>query len=251
MAGPGRRWAEGLVDPALDLLLGSRCVACERPGRAWCAACALAHGDPVHRVRPEPPPGVGRVVAAGPYAAGWRALVIAHKERGVLALARPLGDLLANAVEDLVPGAGSGAGGDGVPLLLVPAPSRASAVRARGHDATARTTRVAARVLRGRGGDVVAGRALRLSSRAGDQAGLDAAARWANLDGAVRTDPWRLPAARRRVAGPPARAVVVCDDVVTTGATLAQAVGTLRAAGLPVLGAATVAAAGPGPGAPM
>jgi len=68
-----------------------------------------------------------------------------------------------------------------------------------------------------------------------DQAGLDAGQRARNLAGALRVRAWRGPA-------PPV--VVVVDDLVTTGASLAEAARALCAGGLPVLGAAVVAATG-------
>ena len=81
-----------------------------------------------------------------------------------------------------------------------------------------------------------------LATRPGvaDQSGLDAAARAANLHGALRVRPGPL----RRLAGgvPEIAGAVVCDDVVTTGATLVEAQRALRAVGVPVLGSATVAA---------
>jgi predicted amidophosphoribosyltransferase len=70
-----------------------------------------------------------------------------------------------------------------------------------------------------------------------DQAGLDAPARAANLAGSMFCPTARL----RRVAGRRLH-VVVCDDVMTTGATAREAQRALQAVGLGVAGIATVAA---------
>ena len=67
----------------------------------------------------------------------------------------------------------------------------------------------------------------------------DATARAANLAGALRAHP---PALRRlALAGRPVH-VLVCDDVLTTGATAAEAQRALRDVGLPPLGVVAVAA---------
>ena len=63
-----------------------------------------------------------------------------------------------------------------------------------------------------------------------DQSGLAREQRWRNLEGAFRA---------RSVPG---AAVILADDIVTTGATLAEATRACRAAGGVVLGCATVAA---------
>ena len=147
----------------------------------------------------------------------------------------PLADLLSRAasaaIVDAVP--------DGVPVVLAPVPSRPATVRARGHDPTWTITRGAAARLRRAGHDVRAVRLLRLRVRVEDQAGLDAAARAANLTGSMAC-PTR--ALRRLAMRAPQGLVVVCDDVLTTGATAREAQRALEASGLTVLAVATAAA---------
>jgi predicted amidophosphoribosyltransferase len=156
-------------------------------------------------------------------------MVVGHKERRLLALTRPLGDLLAVSARAAVAPA--------APLLLVPVPSRPAAVRARGHDPTLAMTRRAARVLGAADHEVAVARLLRTRAGVADQAGLDAAQRHANLAGSMAC---RAGAVRRQ-AGRRAH-VVVCDDVITTGATAREAQRALEAAGVPVRAVATVAA---------
>jgi predicted amidophosphoribosyltransferase len=207
-----------LLAAAVDLVLPGVCAGCGSPGEQVCPGCAgrLEAGRP-HRATPDPcPPGLPRTYAAVPYDAVVRGLLVAHKERGRLRLGQPLGALLAGAVLQMRPGE----------VVLVPVPSSRAAVRARGHDHALRLARAAA----GSAGLVAA--ALLVPTRVvADQAGLDTAARAANLAGAL--------AVRRPLAGLP---VVVVDDVVTTGATLVEAARALRAGGARVLGAAVVAA---------
>lgn len=226
-----------LADGFVDLVLGSRCVGCARPGRALCPACWTALPDVATPHGPTPPPaGMVPTFAVGDYDAVLRALVLAHKEHHVLALTRPLGRLLARSVraalEDAaaLPAAG--------PVLLVPVPSRPAVVRRRGHDATHAMTRAAARTL---GPGVRVARLVRVRPGAGlvDQAGLGVAARAANLAGTLTA-----PAGVVRKVGErcPRAHVVLCDDVLTTGATLREAQRALGAAGVAVHAAATVAA---------
>ena len=75
---------------------------------------------------------------------------------------------------------------------------------------------------------------LRLARATADQAGLDAVGRAANLAGAMVVRPGA------GVLG--SHAVLVVDDVVTTGSTLAEAVRAVRSTGSRVVGTAVVAA---------
>ncbi|MCW2571622.1 MAG: utilization protein GntX [Frankiales bacterium] len=211
----------------LDLVLPQPCAGCGAPA-AWCSSCAhlLAEAarSPLGETRPDPvPQGFPRAAAAAVYDGAVRAAVLAHKERGRLALVRPLGQALAAAVVALDPPRG---------FVLAAVPSSRIAVRQRGHDHALRLARSAARALGGPGRPVRVLPLLRPSRRVVDQSGLDAAARAANLAGGFQVC--------RQV--PPGTCVVVVDDVVTTGATLAEATRALTAAGVAVHGAATVAA---------
>ncbi|MEU5163512.1 phosphoribosyltransferase family protein [Streptomyces sp. NPDC020875] len=250
------------------LVLPAACGGCGVPRTPLCEECAAElYGSPARRVRPDPvPPGLPVVCAAAPYADAVRAVLLAHKERGDLGLARPLGIALAGAVRAVVsgpdpsavrsvpgrcdgvrgpgrptgpygtpgtggtrrtrgPGRTGGEGGArGGPLLLVPVPSARAAVRARGHDAARRIALAAAGELRRTGTDAVVLPVLRQCRPVADQAGLTARERVVNLTGALRA----ADTAVRLSAG---GTVVLVDDLITTGASLTEAVRALRTAG--------------------
>lgn len=219
-------------DDWLDLVLGSACVACEKPGRLVCPECGRALPTGAVRVRPSPcPDGLAPCHAAAEYADPVRRMILLHKERGVFGLAEPLGRLLAGPVR--------AAAGRDARTLLVPVPSRPAVVRARGHDPLLRITRVAAGLVRSDPHDVVVVPMLRQRDVVADQAGLDAVERSANLAGrfAVRSRALRA-LARSRV---PVTAIV-CDDVLTTGSTAREAQRALESVGVPVAAICCVAA---------
>jgi len=221
------------VLPALrDLLTGAACAGCGRPGHLACAGCEASVSTPARPARPTPcPPGLAPAWAVGEYADLLRALVLGHKERRQLGLRRPLGRLLARSVV-------AAAGRPGGVVVLVPVPSRRRTVRARGHDPTLAMTRAAAACLRRRGYDVVVARLLTVGPVL-DQAGLDAQQRAANLAGSMGCSSVALARLARRVGR--AR-FVVCDDVLTSGATAREAQRALAGSGVPVAGIAVVAA---------
>jgi predicted amidophosphoribosyltransferase len=224
------RWLVPVRDAFVDLVLGGRCAGCERPGVTLCGSCReLLRSVTPFRAWPDPPPaGLPPPTACAPYADQLRRLIIAHKEEARYALAGPLGATLATAVRSAL---GSRFHG----VWLCPVPSARSTVRKRGHDPLRRITKAAARALRGQGLDARVADALTVVRRPDDQAGLSAEQRAANLAGVF--------AARSRWAdrltGKP---VLLVDDVITTGSTLAEASRALESRGIPVLGCAVLAA---------
>jgi predicted amidophosphoribosyltransferase len=162
------------------------------------------------------------VHAAAPYEDEVRAVLLAHKERGVLMLAGPLGVTLAGTVRaGLGPG---GASGSEAPVLLVPVPSARWAVRARGHDPARRIALAAASELRRTGMPARVLAVLRQRRAVADQSGLNSRQRLDNLAGALEV----AAGGARLLAG--AGRVVLVDDLMTTGASLTEAARALRAA---------------------
>src|SRR5205823_5713634 len=144
--------------------------------------------------------------AVAAYAGVARSLLLAHKEDGVVALRRPLGEALARALA-------AAAAGTAGPVQVVAVPSSRAARRRRGDDVVAALVREGVRVARAGGCPVHALPALRHVRRVADSAGLGAGARAANLAAAfgLRRGADRLV---------PGAAVVLADDLITTGATL-------------------------------
>lgn len=293
----GPTWWGGLRgvwrDDLPDVVFGSACVGCARPGRALCRACARPLTATPRRVRPDPEPaGLPPTWAIAGYAGAVRAAIAAHKERGNRTAAAALAVALARALHAAAgaearagpdlgggdssggdPGGGPDGGGgdvDGLgadagavtadPILVVPVPTTPAAVRRRGDAPLTRLGRRSLTVVwsatrrlppeTGETGETGGAReagprlrwapVLRVVRRLADQAGLDARARAANLAGAfaARDGPVRSLVAPS-LAG---RTVVLLDDVLTTGATLAEAARAVREAGGVVRGAAVVAA---------
>ena len=192
-----------------ELAFPAECAGCGRAGVVLCLTCTPRRPP----IRTTAADGLC-VSAAADYDGGLRAALLAYKERGRRDLAAPLGALLGRATADL----------DGV---LIPVPSAPEAVRRRGGDHVRRLALTAARAT-----DRSVEAAVELRRTVRDSAGLGIAARRANLAGAFTARPPIRPGDR----------AVLVDDIITTGATLAEAARALSCAGWSLAGAAVVAA---------
>ncbi len=213
------------------LVVPVRCAGCAAVDVRLCPACAGWLAGPVLRLRPRSWGERAPVLAGCWYRGPVRELVSAWKDRGRLdlteVLARPLTEALA-----LVPDRGHRSGR----LVLVPVPSSAAARRRRGADMVHALSCAAAAGLRDRREQPVRViPALRHRRAVLDQSGLDAAARRTNLEDAfgLRRGAGRLLSGAQ---------VVLVDDVVTTGASLAAAAAVVRACGGEVRAGCTVTA---------
>ena len=195
-----------------SLLLGSCCLICGSPAMACCSACRerISERQP-HQVRRS-----GLQVptwAANAYRPELARLIPAFKDDGAWLLSRFLSRRLAAAVAACEPPAGT---------ILVPVPSRPAAIRRRGIDHTWMLARLAARelglkasrLLRRRGG----GPAQRSQGRVGRER---------------LSETWFL---GRSCRSP----VIVVDDVVTTGTSLAVSCAALRHGGTMVIATAVI-----------
>lgn len=204
-----------------DLLLGAQCPVCGIGSAAVCGVC-------IRDLRPEPfmaiagpPP----VISAGHHDGTVRQVLVAWKEQPALALTGIVAHMLAVSVCVLAAEADS--------VQLVPIPGTRRSRRARGVHLMGVLAQQTSRLLQTVGLNASVNKGLYLHRQTLDQRGLGAADRRANLRGAFRAVPLR---GRQRPA------VIVVDDVVTTGATLNEAFRALQLVETSVLGAATISA---------
>ena len=260
-----------------EVLMPRTCPCCAVPvaygaGSPLCEAClpqlrsALAKVERVYALQPLDVAVVPEVRAASRYEGIMPRALLALKNAGRTDLLPLLGEGLARSVYELlrahrvelqsVPGSSISSVGTStapVEVLLIPAPSSAQSVRRRGYAPANLLVQEAARQLnqrlpasvRVRAVDVIgyAPRSRRgsgvsiisdaISGAQNEQKSLGAVGRAERMHGALRVMEPALCA--NRVS-------IVCDDVVTTGATASEMVRVLQESGSRVLGVCAVAA---------
>jgi ComF family protein len=215
----------------LEFALPARCPGCGAEGPPICATCAsaldarleVAAGIAIGLPSDVPPP-LLQLEWCAPFTGLIRDALHELKYAGEKRLAIPLGAAIARRWRK------AGAGGD----VLVPVPVHAERARTRGYDQAELIARAAGREL-----ELPCASILERARATSAQFDLNRSARATNVDGAFRLRP-----RTDGLADPlPLRGhwVILIDDVVTTGSTLAACAAPLLAAGAIGVSAATVA----------
>lgn len=198
----------------LAVLAPIECSGCGAVDRSLCPGCRSELVGAPHPIDY----GALRVWSALEYSGVVRQVLAAYKDAGRTDAARPLAAALARAMSAAlaaVPEASAGR------IELATIPSTRSAMRRRGYRPV--------ELLLGKAG-LRASHPVRAVRQSDDQASLGRIERQANRAGSLRSP--------TSLAG---RDFLIVDDIVTTGATLAEAARAITAAGGEVLAAATLA----------
>lgn len=210
--------AAALSDLALSVLAPPRCAACDEPiamRSVFCRACAST------LQAASPHDGVAIAVAPFIYGGAVATALTRFKYEARPDLARPLSHLLLRATRTLA---------HDPPDVVVPVPLHPSRLAERAYNQASLLARPVAADLHADFSPL----ALARTRDTPRQAHLDRAARSQNVDGAFRV---------RRASHVCGRRVLVVDDVVTTGATLAACTHALLDAGARDVRSAVVARA--------
>lgn len=238
------RFTDRLAGAAADLLslaVPVDCVCCGAEDRALCIPCdrrIRRFTAAPFRAESGAPALVDvdglvllPVVAAGVYREELAQALLSFKRHGQQQLKRSLGRALGGAVRAATEGAGE--------ICLVPVPTSTKAYLNRGFSPVHLLLGGAAQQLGGLAvADVLAKAGGSVLQLPGGQKGLGRGARAQRVRGSMRV----TRRGHARVAG--LRCVII-DDVLTTGATLAEAARVLHAAGAQVAGAVVLAATRP------
>ena len=206
-----------------EIIFPSRCIGCSRLGISICSECRRHwHPHIYHRAvisnRESFP-----VISAVQYSPIASRVLLSAKEAQIKAADDLIISGLTHSLKHFISRYGSG--------TLIYIPSRKSATRKRGRNFLLEITSAASKET---GLSII--EPLVHNRKVRDQSQLNSTQRVANLSGAFSVP---------NFLGNTQGKIIVIDDLITTGATLAEAIRALRTAGFAVLGAVTTCTAKP------
>ncbi|QQG42551.1 MAG: ComF family protein [Candidatus Giovannonibacteria bacterium] len=221
----------------LDLFFPQKCVSCSKPGETLCAACRSALFRPggqclvcgfrnndgkicrEHRL------GKLKILWAGRYDGALKDAVWNLKYKNRKALAEPLAKMLFQKFSEMFPTALPSQGGDfkNENFIIVPVPLHKNKLRRRGFNQAELLARGFSKLSNIQ---LLTGSLLKIKETPAQVDVQNRETRLKNLDGAFSADSEKLTA-----YGVGHKAIILIDDVSTTGATLIHASAALQRAG--------------------
>lgn len=215
-----------------DLIFPSRCIGCSQLGISICSNCRSSW-HPHTYFREVIVEGISYpVISSVQYSPVASRVLLSAKESNIAAADKLLIDAISHSLSHFIKRFGG--------RTLVAIPSRRSATRKRGRNFLCEITSEVAKISENR--ISFSDTQLLVHSRSvKDQSALNSKQRVSNVSGALVV-PSKF---KSRIGGGNIGPLIIVDDLITTGATLAEAIRALRAAGFEVKGAVTGAVAKP------
>ena len=211
-----------------ELIFPSRCIGCSQLGISICSICRKNWHPHIYKRGLKVLGNDYPVISSIEYSPIASRVLMKSKESNHIAADQLLIKAIAHSLQYFLKNYGSGD--------LVAIPSRISATRKRGRNFMQEITRSVANL------ESLEYQELLHHKRAvRDQSQLNSQQRLSNVAGAFSAKTNLAAAAGRGNTEP----LIIVDDLVTTGATLAEAIRALRTAGFTVIGAVTGAVANP------
>ncbi len=183
----------------LQLLYPERCVGCSGSSGLLCKQCSREWSRPIHnRIENIP------LVSSAYYSRSISHIVLRAKENNDSRARRVLANSIATFIEN--------------ESIVIPIPSSKSSNRRRGYDHALLLAREVARLC-----ESTVWNGLYVTRRVKDQTALSHAQRFTNLSGSYALS-------QQIIGNAPSQKIVLIDDLVTTGASLREALRVLRGA---------------------
>lgn len=215
-----------------DLIFPSRCIGCSQLGISICSNCRSSWHPHIYLREVSVAGSSYPVVSSVQYSPVASRVLLSAKESNIAAADKLLIDAISHSLSHFVKRFGG--------TTLVAIPSRRSATRKRGRNFLGEITSQVARTSENKISFIDA-QLLVHSRGVKDQSALNSRQRLSNVSGALAVPSKFKPRFSDGNIGP----LIIVDDLITTGATLTEAIRALLAAGFEVKGAVTGAVAKP------